>query len=211
MNAQRFGKFDCPARGLGYNATLVTIFEDKSALRREMILSVRNLTAEQRREKSRAILERLIAHSAMSGKVCGFYAHLPSEPDLSELLKAPLLSKMVFCVPRVNGSGMTFHRITDFDGSFSVSSKGIREPLEKAPRILPQEIDVLIIPALAYSESSGHRLGRGGGFYDRFLQIPQSTKRIGVCFDEQLVEKVPVEKHDKQAEIVITDKRCIEF
>jgi 5-formyltetrahydrofolate cyclo-ligase len=174
-----------------------------------MLQTIRSITAEQRLEKTNLIVESLITHGVFKDvKVCGFYASLASEPDLAALFSHPALSEIRFCIPRVSGDGMTFHHATSFD-KLKLSSKGIREPEEKAPRILPQEINLIIIPALAYAENTGHRLGRGGGYYDRFLRIPQSSRRIGVCFDEQVTRKVPVDKHDKQVEEIITDKRII--
>jgi 5-formyltetrahydrofolate cyclo-ligase len=187
----------------------VTILDDKTSLRKEMLQTIRSITAEQRLEKTNLIVESLITHGVFKDvKVCGFYASLASEPDLAALFSHPALSEIRFCIPRVSGDGMTFHHATSFD-KLKLSSKGIREPEEKAPRILPQEINLIIIPALAYAENTGHRLGRGGGYYDRFLRIPQSSRRIGVCFDEQVTRKVPVDKHDKQVEEIITDKRII--
>ena len=66
------------------------------------------------------------------------------------------------------------------------------------------QIDVALIPGVAF-DAEGHRLGRGKGFYDRFLRVVETVSllTIGVCFEFQKVEKVPVERHDVSVDIVI--------
>ncbi len=90
------------------------------------------------------------------------------------------------------------------DSEFSVGSFGIREPL--GPTADPSEIDVVLVPGLAFS-AEGHRLGQGGGFYDKFLPLlrPQCLT-IGVCFHEQVVPHVPGEEHDLAVDCVVTDR-----
>lgn len=81
--------------------------------------------------------------------------------------------------------------------------KGILEPSDDAEVIDPADIDLAIIPGMAF-DSSGHRLGRGGGFYDRL--IPQlHCPLVGICFSCQLVPDVPVEPFDRTLDIVISE------
>jgi 5-formyltetrahydrofolate cyclo-ligase len=63
-------------------------------------------------------------------------------------------------------------------------------------------IDVVLVPGVAF-DAQGHRLGRGKGYYDRFLQSVSDIKKIGVCFDFQKVESVPAEAHDVVVDIVV--------
>ena len=67
------------------------------------------------------------------------------------------------------------------------------------------DLDVLIITGLMFS-LEGHRIGRGAGFYDRYLEHFQGMK-IGVCYEEQMVEKLLTDKHDKKVDLIITDKK----
>lgn len=78
----------------------------------------------------------------------------------------------------------------------------IRLPKEKAKQVVPQ---VLLIPGLAFSKK-GHRLGRGKGFYDRYLEKYDGIK-VGICFSEQLKSFVPYEEHDVMMDYVITDTK----
>lgn len=80
---------------------------------------------------------------------------------------------------------------------------GLRQPIGPAEPV--EEIDLVIVPALAF-DRSGHRLGRGGGFYDRFLARPElEAKTIGLAFAEQIVPNVPIQPLDLPVDVVVTD------
>jgi 5-formyltetrahydrofolate cyclo-ligase len=69
----------------------------------------------------------------------------------------------------------------------------------------PATLDVVVVPGLAFTPD-GHRLGQGGGHYDRFLtRVRPGCLTIGVCFREQLVAELPVEAHDVPLTAVVTD------
>ncbi len=82
---------------------------------------------------------------------------------------------------------------------------GIAEPVHKIPAPPP---DLAIIPGLAF-DAHGHRLGRGRGFYDRFLAGIPHVPVIGVCFACQVVPRVPTEQHDARVSTVITEQDVI--
>lgn len=68
----------------------------------------------------------------------------------------------------------------------------------------PQSIDVVIVPGVAFT-AGGDRLGQGGGWYDRLLaELRDDCTTIGVCFDEQLVDEIPVDDHDRRVDVVIS-------
>lgn len=80
---------------------------------------------------------------------------------------------------------------------------GIAEPLDDKPEVDP---DVVLVPLLAF-DARGHRLGYGGGFYDRTLNRLRKSKRIvavGLAYDEQRVDEVPVESYDEKLDWVLT-------
>jgi 5-formyltetrahydrofolate cyclo-ligase len=91
---------------------------------------------------------------------------------------------------------------------------GILEPKQNLRNnfkyhVTPEQLDVVIVPGLAF-DASGNRLGRGKGYYDRFLsQFPPKTLLIGLAFECQIVEKVPVDARDCPVSIVVTEKRII--
>jgi len=108
--------------------------------------------------------------------------------------------------PRVKGEAMHFHLVHPFSfDQFEAGSFKILEPKKELPILLPPTISHCLVPLLAF-DSSGARLGRGGGFYDRFLEKFKGIK-IGLAFDWQKVEgKLPTEAHDQRLDMVITEK-----
>jgi 5-formyltetrahydrofolate cyclo-ligase len=91
---------------------------------------------------------------------------------------------------------------------------GILEPkqnIRNNPQyhVIPEQLDVVIVPGLAF-DRSGNRLGRGRGYYDRFLsQFTSKTLLIGLAFECQIVEQIPVDTWDFPVSVVITENRII--
>ena len=81
--------------------------------------------------------------------------------------------------------------------------RGIREP-SGDETVQVDALAAVLVPGLAF-DRGGKRIGRGGGFYDRFLsKVPASVLRIGVCLDEQVVEAIPVAPHDERVDLIVT-------
>ena len=82
--------------------------------------------------------------------------------------------------------------------------------LARVPLTTVDYVNAVIVPGLAF-DALGGRLGRGGGFYDRFLLLPQlvNALKVAVCFEDQLIEAVPLEPHDIRVDVVITEKRIL--
>jgi len=134
-------------------------------------------------------------------RTVAIYAAQISEPDLAALLDAP---DKTFCFPRVSDDTLEFHRCDSHD-LLRAGRWKIREPdPDNCPAVPPSEIDLLLIPGLAFTRAGG-RLGRGGGFYDRFLSRVHRAVKIGVCFHIQLITVLPLEIHDHEVDLVITE------
>ena len=91
--------------------------------------------------------------------------------------------------------------------TFVKNIPGIKEP-EFPSSKLPTAIDLAILPGLAF-DRRGYRLGYGGGWYDKLLEKLNITTIIGLCFQEQLVNSLPSEDHDKPVDILVTDTEVI--
>ncbi len=86
---------------------------------------------------------------------------------------------------------------------------GIPEPTLSCAVVLPQDIDWVLVPGVAF-DTAGRRLGYGGGFYDRLLPLfPSRTARVAGAFDLQLVERVPAAPHDLAIDTIVTETRTI--
>lgn len=124
------------------------------------------------------------------------YVALASEPDVL----TPWPEGKAVLLPRVVGEGLVLHEVGGPEmlrrGAF-----GVLEPGEECPRREPKA-DVILVPGMAF-DHLGARLGRGKGYYDRLLESFVGV-RVGVCFEEQVVEAVPSEPHDKRMDYLVT-------
>lgn len=141
-------------------------------------------------------LEKWLA-TQPSLRTIAVYYPLPGEVDFSSVLTKYPAIKWVF--PRIQGYHLTFH----LGGDLVPGPFGIHEPAEHSPEVPLREIDAFICPGLAF-DPSGHRLGRGRGFYDRLLaQARPDALKIGVCFPFQLVSDTFPEPHDIRMDTVL--------
>ena len=82
------------------------------------------------------------------------------------------------------------------------------QPLASIPLAKTEEVSVILVPGLAFTRN-GSRLGRGAGFYDRFLDAHPAALRLGVAFSEQILESLPEEEWDERVDIILTDREII--
>lgn len=101
-------------------------------------------------------------------------------------------------------------QITDLKSGIQFGAYNIREPKpECSSEIDINQIDLVIVPAVAY-DLNCYRLGYGGGFYDRFLEnLREDAITVGIAFDLQIFESVPKEPHDAQLDYIITESRIL--
>lgn len=181
----------------------------KTDLRREMRRRLRE-EAENGPEHSRAIVAAITSSPMWENvNTLALFSALPGEPDL-----APLWEKgqKRFCYPRVEEDGMRFFEIrTLAELLASQWHPKVLEPVGDSARLVAaEEIDLILVPGLAFTRD-GHRTGRGGGFYDRYLEhTPASTFKLGVCFECQIVPELPWEAHDQMMDGVVTEQGLAE-
>lgn len=164
----------------------------------------RSLQSGMRDRASREIFRRVESLEAFrKARTVGFFCSLADEPDTREALSRWSAVKCL-AVPRVEGETMRFFRYdprTQHPGAF-----GIEEPGPEAVLCPPEELDLIVIPGVAFSPD-GFRMGRGRGYYDRYLAQPGvRAVKVGVCFAHQLAETLPVEPHDIRMDRVVTDR-----
>lgn len=175
---------------------------EKRDLRHNIRRRIASLTEEQRSAASRNIFEQVASlPEFIEAEVVALYASLPDEPCTAHFIAEWHGSKRIV-LPRIEGEQMHFHDYSPEDlrsGAF-----GIQEPQE-SPRCRPEEIDFMVVPGVAFTRD-GWRMGRGKGFYDRYLsQVGFRAHTVGVCFREQLAESLPTEPHDMRVERLITN------
>lgn len=127
-------------------------------------------------------------------KVIMLYSALPDEVPTQTLMAALVAQGKTVLLPRViNEKDMELRRYTGSQ-DLQAGAYGIMEPTGE--RFTDHEaIDVAIVPGMAF-DTEGHRLGRGKGYYDRFLSHVPYLYKIGLCFSWQIVDCVPCDEHD---------------
>ncbi|MEZ6235660.1 MAG: 5-formyltetrahydrofolate cyclo-ligase [Phycisphaerales bacterium] len=137
------------------------------------------------------------------------YLPLPDEPDLTPLLDRLLTTHRV-ALPRIDWPTrrMWGVQVRDLVADVETTRHGVRQP-RPGPPLDPAEIDAVLVPGLAFDGSLA-RLGRGGGFYDRFLAtLPPCTTGIGIAFESRILPSLPREAHDVAMDIVVTESRVL--
>lgn len=134
---------------------------------------------------------------------------ISGEPDLAVICDEAIDTGKRLCLPRVDWESRTMVAalVGGGEGGLIAGRHGLREPGPEAPVIPPGQVDLVLVPGLAFDES-GRRLGRGAGYYDRFLAA-LSVAPIGVAFELQLVPEVPAAAHDVPMSAIVTERRVI--
>lgn len=174
----------------------------KNELRALVRQRKRQFTQRQLSELSLPIVERIKAMLVEAQVIVAYYS-LSDEVDTHQLIDDLIAKGKTVYLPRVvSEDTMELCRYTG-DKSLRKGSFGIMEPIG-LPMMDYMSVDAVLVPGMAF-DSAGHRLGRGKGYYDRFLASlsEPSPKLIGVCFDFQKVERVPTESYDVAVDIVI--------
>lgn len=153
----------------------------------------------------KTIIDRLISHEWYQAATCVMlYLSIGHEVDTNRLLDHALgAGKRVF-VPRCHADGIMdaveiFERNDLQSGMF-----GILEPKADLTQAPHDAIELIIVPGMAFDREK-NRLGRGAGYYDRFLDRACSAKTIGICRNDRLFAQIPCEPHDHKMDALITE------
>ncbi len=181
---------------------------EKSALRKQILLLRKKLSAEEITILSDKINKRLISLDVFGeSKTIALYVPIKNEVDVRPLFKC---EGKRFVFPRVeNGTKkLSFYEAKNMD-DFEKGSFNIPEPKTSLPKIEIENIDLFIVPGVAFSEKC-ERIGYGGGFYDSTLKYKDSNSyTLGVAFDFQIVEEGFSEPFDERLDAVVTPERII--
>lgn len=192
------------------NEPCLDVAERKKALRLRM--KERRSDNENRDVKESLLCDNLLKEiDGFESKKAGagtrrtvfIYLSFSSEAPTDMAIEA--LKEKGLCVlcPRVEKGEMF---AVEHGDDFTLSHMGIREPVGQVYENTP---DYIVLPLLA-ADKAGNRLGYGKGYYDRYLAKHPTAKRIGYCFDFQIVREVPCGEKDEKLDVIVTDKQVIE-
>ena len=135
------------------------------------------------------------------------YVSKDKEVDTLDLITHSISLAKTICVPLTkNNNSLEIRKIEDLT-DLKVGNFNILEPNEHTKIINPKELELLFIPGLAFGTGC-ERLGRGGGYFDRFLLESKGLK-VGLAYEFQIFDSLPVQKHDIKMDMIVTDSRII--
>lgn len=177
---------------------------------------IRALVKQYRREAS---ADEVVRNSAL---ICEAFLKLPeyreadtvfaymdckNEVQTGRVIEQCIKDGKTVCVPKVFGETMKYYAISCED-DLEEGYFGIREPKHELLKEMEDEEGLMILPGVAFDEAK-HRIGYGGGFYDRYLEAHPQMKKIAFAFEFQIFGEVPFEEFDRKPEKIITEKRII--
>lgn len=189
---------------------------DKPTLRQHMRERLRAIDESTRQQASAQIAQHILRsgmrqHAETAPpQVIALFGGLKNEPDFISLLLPALNAQGVsLCFFQIEASELQPRQVRSFD-DLQRGQMNVWEPKPHCPPVEIAALDLILVPGLAFTRD-GARLGRGGGYYDRLLAHPQCrAHRIGIAYDLQIVDSIPVESHDQRVHQIITESGLIQ-
>ncbi len=174
---------------------------DKNALRKQIREQKRAMTEEQIVSASQRLGELFIASQAYRDAQT-IYGYLPYNQEVRTvpMLEQAMADGKRVAVPKVFGDEMKFIYLTDFS-RVEKGYAGIPEPIDDGP-VADDPTALVLMPGLAF-DAQGHRIGYGGGFYDKFLANEPNHPTLALCYGFQMVDYLETEAFDVPVDCVI--------
>ena len=193
--------------------TPVILNSDKADLRKSIQNTLGYIRPERIQSLSSRMAQLLAEHPIWKNSFGVLtFAPLAKEPDLSGLMQEGRLLEKTIALLRTSSlpAGYEPCLVSDWGNDLRTGAFGILEPNEKCELAQWNQLDLALIPGVAFDQF-GRRLGKGKGFYDRVL-VPFKGLKIGVCFDEQMVKPslIPMEPHDIHMDWILTPSMLME-
>ena len=189
------------------------IREKKQEIRDETTRKITSLKPGVLSAKTKAIEERLFEFANfLEARIALLYTPVTIEVSTAEIIQRSFMYNKIIVLPAFEeeSRSMTLMKIDDPAKDLIDGPRGNLEPDPKRCKVVPIDcLDIAIIPGLAMDEKGG-RIGSGKGYYDRLIpDLPITTRKVGLVFEDQIVPAAPMEPHDKHVDIVITEARVI--
>ena len=174
---------------------------DKKQLRQSIRQRKRAMTEEEIQRRS-AALGQLLAASPAYQAAKTIYGYLPYNQEVRTIpmLRQALADGKRVAVPKVYGEQMKFIYLEDLS-QVAKGYAGIPEPIADGP-VAQDETALVLMPGLAF-DPQGHRIGYGGGFYDKFLSAEPNHPTLALCYDFQVLPRLDTEAHDIPVDTVL--------
>ena len=186
-----------------------SIAENKKELRRRVRQQLTGMTPEELKAADDAMFASFLALPQVEAaqNIFAFLGIPGREPETERLLNELVARGKKVGLPRMLPEHKMEVRGYEPGHPLREVAFGIREPGEDCPLMAPEDIDLVLVPAVCY-DRRGYRLGFGGGYYDRWLER-FSGARVGLCRTAILQGEVPIEAHDTKVQVLITEKETL--
>lgn len=185
-----------------------SVTKEKNILRKSIKKTLFAFSTQEYTDASAKICRLLETKKLIQSKKCilAFSPLAKQEPDITPWLQLQISRPGKLLFPRIEeGNNMVACEIEHLESRI-LSRLGTLDPSPEVPITAPEAIDLVLVPGMAFQLINGKRLGKGGGFYDRFLQqLPSSCTRVGICFDKQVWKRIPTENHDFPVHYLLTE------
>ncbi len=174
---------------------------DKKQLRKTIRERKQAMLPEEIEEKSRVLGEKFAASEAYQAAKT-IYGYLPYNQEVrtTAMLERALAEGKRIAVPKVYGDEMRFLYLDDLS-QVENGYAGIPEPIADGP-VADDPTALVLMPGIAF-DPQGHRIGYGGGFYDKFLAAEPNHPTIALCYDFQMLPKLETEEFDIPVDLVL--------
>ncbi len=184
----------------------------KQLLRLQHMQKRNSLTKRQLSEKSKRIADSFLQlPETRKAKMILLYVGVGSEVQTAGLIERLLQQGKRLVVPLTDFKKKQI-KLSEIRGLHELEEKkfGLMEPRKEILReVKPSLLQLAVVPGIAF-DTQGSRLGTGYGFYDKLLRkISTAVPLVGLCFEENLEERLPAESHDVKMNIIVTDKQVI--
>jgi 5-formyltetrahydrofolate cyclo-ligase len=185
----------------------------KEQIRNDIAKALNGVTEKQRNEKTKAIESKLFGFANfLEARIVLLYISGENEVRTKNILKRVYDFNKIVVLPAFDSERkkVTTLKVDHPDKDLLPGPRGVAQPNPARCKPVPlQKIDIAIIPGQAFDEK-GARIGSGQGYYDRFIpDLPATTRKVALAFEEQVIPQVPTESHDRHVDIIITEKRII--
>ena len=185
--------------------------DSKKEIRKKYLEKRNRLSEKKRNAAGDKITARLLGMPEVkSAPVVFVYASYKTEVSTKKLIQSLLLEGKTVALPKVDGREMQFFEVTAWE-ELIAGYQGIMEPQGREQVLCPHTQDVMLLPGACF-DYSGHRIGYGGGYYDRYLQRLSEEKplKIGLAFQCQVYPEVlPAEPQDENVDYVVTERKTV--
>ena len=180
----------------------------KGQIRTTFLRRLKQQKEEERRRRSEAIRRKVFRLPAFrrAATVCCYVA-LPYEVQTWRMIEEMLLrgKRVVVPVTQPRTKQLQLSEVRDPTTELARGRFGVWEPRPWGRRPVPiRDIDLLLVPGIVF-DRRGHRVGHGGGYFDRFLaRVPKTTPTVGLAFRFQVLDRLPTAPHDRAVQTLLT-------